>query len=149
MEKVLNFAVCLLRAHRVWLYAILGHNVTAHSEQAAPTANHTPAARYCLDHRVADAGFQHPEAPQVLINRRQQSTAGWNIWTTLLDVAGGVLSIAQLVLDALLTHDVGKVLADCYSRVSAMRADGASGGVADSQTQAHASAINTPPSWRH
>jgi hypothetical protein len=48
------------------------------------------------------------DMPQVLINRRQQSTAGWNIWTTLLDVAGGVLSIAQLVLDALLTHDVGK-----------------------------------------
>lgn len=44
----------------------------------------------------------------MLINRRAQSTAGWNIWTTLLDVTGGVLSIGQLVLDAVLTHDVGK-----------------------------------------
>ena len=47
----------------------------------------------------------------MLINRRQQSTAGWNIWTTLLDVTGGVLSISQLLLDATLTHDVGKVRA--------------------------------------
>ncbi len=45
----------------------------------------------------------------MLINRRQQSTAGWNIWTTLLDVTGGALSISQLLLDATLTHDVGKV----------------------------------------
>ncbi len=50
-----------------------------------------------------------PPDQQVLINRRQQSTAGWNIWTTLLDVTGGVLSISQLLLDATLTHDVGKV----------------------------------------
>ena len=50
-----------------------------------------------------------PLHAQVLINRRAQSTAGWNIWTTLLDVTGGVLSIGQLVLDAVLTHDVGKV----------------------------------------
>lgn len=38
--------------------------------------------------------------PQVATNYRNKSTAGWSIWQILLDFAGGVLSIAQLVLDS-------------------------------------------------
>lgn len=38
--------------------------------------------------------------PQVAANIRNQSTAGWSIWQIMLDFAGGVLSIGQLVLDS-------------------------------------------------
>jgi cystinosin len=37
--------------------------------------------------------------PQVLLNFRRKSTAGWSIWQILLDFTGGVLSDAQLFLD--------------------------------------------------
>ena len=37
--------------------------------------------------------------PQVILNFRRKSTAGWSIWQILLDFSGGVLSDAQLVLD--------------------------------------------------
>lgn len=37
--------------------------------------------------------------PQVVLNYRRQSTAGWSIWNILLDFTGGVLSDTQLVLD--------------------------------------------------
>lgn len=38
--------------------------------------------------------------PQVVANWRNKSTVGWSIWQILLDFAGGVLSIAQLVIDS-------------------------------------------------
>lgn len=41
--------------------------------------------------------------PQVLLNRKRQSTKGWSITNILLDSTGGVLSLAQLVLDAYLS----------------------------------------------
>ena len=47
--------------------------------------------------------------PQVAANFRNRSTAGWSIWQILLDFAGGVLSIAQLVLDSALQGDWGGV----------------------------------------
>ena len=37
--------------------------------------------------------------PQVVLNFRRKSTAGWSIWQILLDFSGGVLSDAQLILD--------------------------------------------------
>lgn len=37
--------------------------------------------------------------PQALKNYRRKSTEGWNIWTTLFDVLGGILSILQIFLD--------------------------------------------------
>ena len=37
--------------------------------------------------------------PQVVLNARRQSTAGWSVWQILLDFGGGLLSDAQLVLD--------------------------------------------------
>ncbi|GAA97858.1 uncharacterized protein L969DRAFT_598004 [Mixia osmundae IAM 14324] len=38
--------------------------------------------------------------PQAYMNWQRQSTVGWSIDNILMDVAGGVLSLAQLVLDA-------------------------------------------------
>ena len=43
--------------------------------------------------------------PQVALNYKRQSTVGWNIGTILLDMAGGVLSMLQLVLDSSLQSD--------------------------------------------
>ncbi|KAJ5474299.1 hypothetical protein N7475_003865 [Penicillium sp. IBT 31633x] len=43
--------------------------------------------------------------PQVALNYKRQSTVGWNIGTILLDMAGGVLSMLQLVLDSSLQGD--------------------------------------------
>ncbi|POS79479.1 lysosomal cystine transporter [Diaporthe helianthi] len=43
--------------------------------------------------------------PQVVANFRNKSTAGWSIRQILLDFSGGVLSIAQLVIDSSLQGD--------------------------------------------
>lgn len=43
--------------------------------------------------------------PQVLTNFRNKSTVGWSIWQILLDFAGGVLSISQLIIDSSLEGD--------------------------------------------
>ncbi|KAI9849587.1 MAG: hypothetical protein M1838_000097 [Thelocarpon superellum] len=43
--------------------------------------------------------------PQAWVNYKRQSTVGWSIHQILLDVAGGVLSILQLVLDSSLQND--------------------------------------------
>eukprot|EP00929_Paragymnodinium_shiwhaense_P094649 TRINITY_DN5536_c0_g1_i2.p1 TRINITY_DN5536_c0_g1~~TRINITY_DN5536_c0_g1_i2.p1 ORF type:complete len:339 (+),score=43.68 TRINITY_DN5536_c0_g1_i2:57-1073(+) len=43
--------------------------------------------------------------PQVWLNARRKSTVGWNIHNVLLDFFGGMLSVAQLVLDAWLAQD--------------------------------------------
>ncbi|TKA74960.1 hypothetical protein B0A49_03874 [Cryomyces minteri] len=40
--------------------------------------------------------------PQVRTNYLQQSTHGWSIWQILLDLTGGVLSFAQLLIDSAL-----------------------------------------------
>ncbi|KAL7428173.1 hypothetical protein ACHAXM_001311 [Skeletonema potamos] len=39
--------------------------------------------------------------PQVMLNYRRKSTAGWAIWNILLDFTGGSLSIIQLIGDSL------------------------------------------------
>lgn len=39
------------------------------------------------------------------MNYRRQSTVGWNIWTIILDLIGGILSLLQLVLDSSLQSD--------------------------------------------
>lgn len=38
--------------------------------------------------------------PQALLNYRRKSTEGWSIGNVLLDLSGGVLSLAQLLVDA-------------------------------------------------
>ena len=43
--------------------------------------------------------------PQMMLNHRRRSTTGWNIYNVLLDLGGGVLSIAQLILDASLSDN--------------------------------------------
>lgn len=43
--------------------------------------------------------------PQVVANYRNKSTVGWSIWQILLDFAGGVLSISQLVIDSSIQGD--------------------------------------------
>ncbi|KAJ5143580.1 uncharacterized protein N7515_002367 [Penicillium bovifimosum] len=43
--------------------------------------------------------------PQVALNYKRQSTVGWHIGTILLDLAGGALSMLQLVLDSSLQSD--------------------------------------------
>ena len=43
--------------------------------------------------------------PQILANWRNQSTRGWSIWQILLDLAGGVLSVAQQGIDSYLQRD--------------------------------------------
>ncbi|KAK4452468.1 PQ loop repeat-domain-containing protein [Podospora aff. communis PSN243] len=43
--------------------------------------------------------------PQVVVNYRNRSTAGWSIWQILLDFSGGILSIAQQGIDSYLQGD--------------------------------------------
>ncbi|KAG0293917.1 hypothetical protein BGZ98_001975 [Dissophora globulifera] len=50
--------------------------------------------------------------PQVYINYAAKSTAGWSVHAILLDLTGGVLSIAQLVLDAALSDDWSGISGD-------------------------------------
>ncbi|KAI8843859.1 PQ loop repeat-domain-containing protein [Chytriomyces cf. hyalinus JEL632] len=50
--------------------------------------------------------------PQLLLNHARRSTAGWSIINILLDLAGGILSFAQLLLDSLDAGDVGLVYAN-------------------------------------
>jgi cystinosin len=41
----------------------------------------------------------------VLVNYQRKSTVGWSIWQILCDFLGGVLSIAQLLIDSSLESD--------------------------------------------
>lgn len=47
--------------------------------------------------------------PQVLMNMKRKSCVGWNIWNILLDISGGVLSLSQLVGDAIDLNDVSSI----------------------------------------
>jgi len=50
--------------------------------------------------------------PQVWMNYRRKSTEGWNIANVLLDFTGGLLSVAQLLVDAAPTGDWSAVSGD-------------------------------------
>ena len=43
--------------------------------------------------------------PQAWVNHKRKSTRGWNIVQILLDFTGGVLSLAQLILDSAFQDD--------------------------------------------
>lgn len=43
--------------------------------------------------------------PQAWVNYKRKSTVGWSIQQVLLDLTGGILSIAQLILDASFEDD--------------------------------------------
>lgn len=47
--------------------------------------------------------------PQVLLNMRRKSCVGWNIWNILLDFTGGILSLIQLVGDAIDLNDLSSI----------------------------------------
>lgn len=47
--------------------------------------------------------------PQVLLNYRRKSTAGWSIWNILLDFTGGVLSDLQLLFDCMNLNDFNAI----------------------------------------
>ncbi|KAI8476214.1 MAG: hypothetical protein J3K34DRAFT_516640 [Monoraphidium minutum] len=47
--------------------------------------------------------------PQVIHNHTRRSTQGWSLTTVLLDVAGGGLSLGQMLLDAAARHDLAVV----------------------------------------
>jgi len=53
--------------------------------------------------KVAVTVFKY--IPQVNLNFQRKSTVGWNIWNVLLDFAGGMLSLIQLLCDCLSLHD--------------------------------------------
>lgn len=43
--------------------------------------------------------------PQIIANYKNKSTKGWSIWQILLDVTGGILSVAQQGIDSYLQGD--------------------------------------------
>ena len=48
--------------------------------------------------------------PQVVLNYKRKSTKGFSIWTVVLDMNGGLLSILQLILDCWNAHDWDGIL---------------------------------------
>lgn len=58
--------------------------------------------------KVAMSTAKH--IPQLLYNHQRRSTKGWAVQTTILDFAGAILSILQLVLDAYRSNDMGNIL---------------------------------------
>jgi cystinosin len=48
--------------------------------------------------------------PQAWVNYKRKSTVGWSISQILLDLAGGTLSFAQLMLDSSLQNDWSGVM---------------------------------------
>ncbi|CAO3599820.1 unnamed protein product [Absidia cylindrospora] len=50
--------------------------------------------------------------PQLWMNYRRKSTIGWSIHNILLDLSGGILSVAQLVLDAAISGDWSGITGD-------------------------------------
>ena len=50
--------------------------------------------------------------PQAVLNFQRRSTEGWSIHNVLLDFVGGLLSVAQLVLDCTVTGDWSGVRGD-------------------------------------
>jgi cystinosin len=43
--------------------------------------------------------------PQVVLNYERKNTMGWNIWNTLLDISGGILSLLQIIIDSIAMGD--------------------------------------------
>ncbi|KAF1779101.1 PQ-loop repeat [Phytophthora cactorum] len=52
----------------------------------------------------------------IALNYQRKSTVGWTIWNVLLDIAGGLLSIGQQVLDAAATNDWTAMTGDPHYR---------------------------------
>lgn len=78
---------------------------------ASSAANVDPETDWCWLDAVYAVGYVKliitliKYTPQVVANFRNKSTVGWSIWQILLDFAGGVLSIAQLLIDSSMEGD--------------------------------------------
>ncbi|EHK27513.1 uncharacterized protein TRIVIDRAFT_73286 [Trichoderma virens Gv29-8] len=87
----------------------LGVLITCLIVSATPSGN--PATDWCELDIVYAVGYIKilvtlvKYTPQILANYRNKSTRGWSIWQILLDVLGGVLSLAQLGIDSYLQHN--------------------------------------------
>lgn len=87
---------------------VLVSSSSAASSSGQPT---DPATDWCWLDVVYAVGYVKllitliKYTPQVVANFRNKSTAGWSIWQILLDFAGGVLSIAQLLIDSSMEGD--------------------------------------------
>ncbi len=56
--------------------------------------------------------------PQVLLNRKTHSTAGWALWGVLTDFVGGIFSIGQMVLQAIACGQSSRCGAGCICPAS-------------------------------
>jgi cystinosin len=76
-----------------------------------PSSSVDPATDWCELDIVYAVGYVKllvtlvKYSPQILANFRNKSTRGWSIWQILLDLIGGLLSLAQLGIDSYLQHD--------------------------------------------
>ncbi|KND93472.1 Cystinosin, partial [Tolypocladium ophioglossoides CBS 100239] len=88
---------------------VLGVLATYLIAASSPTAD--PAADWCELDVVYAVGYVKlvvtlvKYTPQIVANWRNQSTQGWSIWQVLLDLVGGVLSVAQQGIDSWLQRD--------------------------------------------
>ncbi len=55
--------------------------------------------------------------PQLLHFLRRRSTFGWSILSTWLDLGGGVFSLLQLVIDAIITNQLADVLTGNFTKL--------------------------------
>ncbi|KAJ6438614.1 cystinosin [Purpureocillium lavendulum] len=89
------------------------YSLAARARAAAAASNKPvdPAADWCELDVVYAVGYVKllvtlvKYTPQLLANWRNRSTRGWSIWQVLLDLAGGVLSIAQQGVDSWILRD--------------------------------------------
>ncbi|CAD8141367.1 unnamed protein product [Paramecium pentaurelia] len=47
--------------------------------------------------------------PQVYWNYKRKKTIGWNIWVSLLDITGGILSVIQTIMDQFIYDDNNEI----------------------------------------
>ncbi|POR35035.1 Cystinosin [Tolypocladium paradoxum] len=88
---------------------VLGVLATYLIVAASPPAD--PAVGWCELDVVYAVGYVKlvvtlvKYTPQIVANWRNKSTHGWSIWQVLLDLAGGLLSVAQQAIDSWLQRD--------------------------------------------
>ncbi|PNY29708.1 Cystinosin [Tolypocladium capitatum] len=88
---------------------VLGVLATYARAASSPTAD--PVTDWCELDVVYAVGYVKlvitlvKYTPQIAANWRNKSTQGWSIWQVLLDLAGGLLSVAQQGIDSWLQRD--------------------------------------------
>lgn len=56
--------------------------------------------------------------PQVALNHSRQSTEGWSIDNVLLDLSGGLLSVAQVLISCQVLSDWKAVTGGCWLNIN-------------------------------